>query len=72
MMLLAIKGLHITPEIEKTENLINFNLIEAPSNLKFYGKFSQEGDLYMTEEDVESATTEFKVLVHNRLLHESE
>lgn len=71
MMMLAIKGLHITPGIgiDKNEALLNLNNIGS-SNIKFLGKFSQEGDLHLSELDVKTASSEFKLLIHNRLLHE--
>lgn len=63
MMLLAIKGLHVQPDIKKTKNMdfINLAEIEKPKNQKMkvqdvefhLGLFNMNGDMFMSEKDVD-------------------
>ena len=86
MMLLAIKGLHVQPDVKITEeqSFINLSKMNAPpacptddaANTRSspsqpnIGVFNENGDMIMLEDDVERAIALFKDLSQNRLLHE--
>lgn len=77
MMCLAIKGLHVSPDVEFSESSTHqfqINSVDPnyPENLPVFGLFSAEGDLHLSQTDVEKATTHFKILIQNRLLHEQD
>ena len=61
--LLAIKGLHVQPEVA----LAAGNATSLPKGI---GRFGPSGDLYFEEQDVEKLTTLFSQFTHNRLLFE--
>ena len=80
MFLLAIKGLHVMPDVKFTENPSQyFKLSDIPpdsteqtmdAQFTYLGLFSQQGDMYLFEEDVEKAARMFKDMINCRLLHE--
>ena len=84
MFLLAIKGLHVIPEVKidfDQATFISLNQVESHSELnqdlsrsqepfQYLGQFSKQGDLYMYEEDVSKSIHMFKDLAQNRLMHE--
>lgn len=68
MMCLAIKGLHVSPDVEFQENSTNhfqINTVDPtyPESLPLFGLFSAEGDLHLAQSDVERATAHFKLLI---------
>ena len=81
MFILAIKGLHVTPDadiqdearlklcdIVSEEDIIPMN----DSNFEYLGVFSKEGDMHLFDKDVKLAIKMFKEMIHFRLLHENQ
>lgn len=69
MMLLAIKGLHVQPDVPLTDKNNEMVKIDGPL-AEPLGIFGQTGDMYLFGSDIERTISYFKRLNYNRLIFE--
>jgi hypothetical protein len=74
MMLLAIKGLHVTPDAEFGEGTKDFidlaKVGEKEQGFTYLGIFSQQGDLHLRQDEISKSVKIFKSFIQNRMLYE--
>ena len=72
MILMAIKGLHVQPDQKHEGDVINLNKLQTDDqNDTHLGIFNMNGDLYLSDSDVEKAKILLADLNKNRFNYES-